>query len=286
MTAYNAVKPITRSAFIKDLGADNLPYVLLAAGLLIGVIMSAYAWLLGRLPRRWGLPITQVLWPRSSALLASLPERAPRWVSVAFYLRRASCSASCSSASSGRWPTTLRSRDRPSGSSASSAAARRLGGMAGSALTHRGGRDRHLQPAARQRRRLLACDGVVTLIVGREQTDIGAGDLADARAGRRRRPRRSGCSKFAATADHHARDRVRARSPAALIEHAAQHGRGGPRTRQRDAITSLLGTGGALMSLIALRRAGHADQPRASLPGPRLRAAVLPVGLGPRPSSF
>ncbi len=29
MTAYNAVKPITRSAFIRDLGADNLPYVLL-----------------------------------------------------------------------------------------------------------------------------------------------------------------------------------------------------------------------------------------------------------------
>ena len=32
MTAYNIVQPGTRSAFITDLGADNLPYGLLAAG--------------------------------------------------------------------------------------------------------------------------------------------------------------------------------------------------------------------------------------------------------------
>ena len=39
MTAYNIVRPITRSKFIADLGADNLPWVQLGAGLLIGVIM-------------------------------------------------------------------------------------------------------------------------------------------------------------------------------------------------------------------------------------------------------
>ena len=33
MTSYNAIKPLTRSQFISKLGADNLPYVLLAAGL-------------------------------------------------------------------------------------------------------------------------------------------------------------------------------------------------------------------------------------------------------------
>ena len=27
MTAYNAIKPLTRSKFISDLGADNMPYV-------------------------------------------------------------------------------------------------------------------------------------------------------------------------------------------------------------------------------------------------------------------
>ena len=59
MTAYNAIKPLTRSKFISSLGADNLPYVLLAAGLIIGILMAGYAWLMARLPRRWGLPITQ-----------------------------------------------------------------------------------------------------------------------------------------------------------------------------------------------------------------------------------
>src|SRR3954469_23420114 len=60
MTAYNVIKPLTRSKFISDLGADNLPYVLLAAGFLIGILMAGYSWLMARLPRRWGLPITQL----------------------------------------------------------------------------------------------------------------------------------------------------------------------------------------------------------------------------------
>ena len=60
MASYNAIKPITRSKFIDSLGADNLPYVQLAAGLLIGIIMVAYSWLMARLPRRWSLPIVQV----------------------------------------------------------------------------------------------------------------------------------------------------------------------------------------------------------------------------------
>ena len=33
MTAYNIIKPLTRSKFISSLGADNLPYVLLGCRL-------------------------------------------------------------------------------------------------------------------------------------------------------------------------------------------------------------------------------------------------------------
>jgi AAA family ATP:ADP antiporter len=59
MTAYNIIKPVTRSKFISDLGADNLPWVQLGAGLLIGVIMHAYARAIGLVPRRWAIPVTQ-----------------------------------------------------------------------------------------------------------------------------------------------------------------------------------------------------------------------------------
>ena len=60
MTAYNIVQPITRSAFIDDLGAENLPYVLLVTGALIGLVMQAYGTVMSRLPQRWALPIVQL----------------------------------------------------------------------------------------------------------------------------------------------------------------------------------------------------------------------------------
>ena len=59
ITAYSAIKPLTRSKFISSLGADNLPYVLLAAGFIIGILMAAYAFMMSKLPRRWGLAIAQ-----------------------------------------------------------------------------------------------------------------------------------------------------------------------------------------------------------------------------------
>ena len=86
MTAYNAVKPITRSAFIRDLGADNLPYVLLASGLIIGVIMTGYAWLMKRLPRQWGLPIIQLIMIVLLVGFWVLFQTGELWVSVAFYV--------------------------------------------------------------------------------------------------------------------------------------------------------------------------------------------------------
>jgi ATP/ADP translocase/CRP-like cAMP-binding protein/HEAT repeat protein len=85
MTAYNMLKPLTRSQFIKSLGADNLPYVLLAAGVLIGFIMALYSKLVGLLPRKWVIPIVQV---GIAGLLAGfwlLFQTGAEWVSVGFY---------------------------------------------------------------------------------------------------------------------------------------------------------------------------------------------------------
>ena len=86
MTAYNVVKPITRSKFISSLGADNLPYVQLAAGLLIGVLMQGYSVLVARLPRRYVAPLT--LTGMSAVLVAFwfLFRAGGDWVSVGFYL--------------------------------------------------------------------------------------------------------------------------------------------------------------------------------------------------------
>ncbi len=85
MTAYNIIKPITRSKFISDWGGDNLPYVPLATGILIGGVMSGYAWLMSRLPRRWALQITQGVIAALLVAFAFLFQTNQQWVSVAFY---------------------------------------------------------------------------------------------------------------------------------------------------------------------------------------------------------
>lgn len=87
MTSYNIVKPITRSEFIASLGADNLPYVQFAAGVLIGFIMQAYTKGMRVVPRRWTIPVTQagmagllvVFW----LLFTTIGQD---WVAVGFYL--------------------------------------------------------------------------------------------------------------------------------------------------------------------------------------------------------
>jgi HEAT repeat protein/CRP-like cAMP-binding protein len=86
MTAYNAIKPLTRSKFISDLGADNIPYVLLASGFVIGILMTGYAWLMAKLPRRWALPLIQT--GMAGVLLSFwfLFGTSATWVSVAFYV--------------------------------------------------------------------------------------------------------------------------------------------------------------------------------------------------------
>jgi len=86
MTAYNAIKPLTRSKFIELLGADNLPYVLLAAGFIIGILMAGYTWLIARLPRRWGLPIIQFGLAGVLLTFWFLFQTNAVWVSVVFFI--------------------------------------------------------------------------------------------------------------------------------------------------------------------------------------------------------
>ena len=86
MAAYNSIKPLTRSKYITELGADNLPYVMLAAGFIIGILMTGYAWLMARLPRRWALPIVQVGMSVFLLLFWFLFKLDASWVSVAFYV--------------------------------------------------------------------------------------------------------------------------------------------------------------------------------------------------------
>ncbi|CAN5670913.1 hypothetical protein BH23ACI1_BH23ACI1_23420 [soil metagenome] len=86
MTVWNTIKPLTRSQFIRDLGADNLPYVLLAAGLVIGILMAGYVWLMARLPRKWGLPIVQAAMGALLVAFWFLFQAGGAWVAVLFYL--------------------------------------------------------------------------------------------------------------------------------------------------------------------------------------------------------
>ncbi len=86
MTAYTIVSPITKSKFISDLGADNLPYVELGAGVLIGVLMHVYSAGFGRLPRRWVIPATQAGEVGLLVLFWFLFRTGAEWVSVAFYI--------------------------------------------------------------------------------------------------------------------------------------------------------------------------------------------------------
>jgi AAA family ATP:ADP antiporter len=87
MAAYCVIKPATRSKFIEDLGPDNLPYVQLVAGILIGFIMAAYSRLIARLPRRWCLAMAQGGIAVILILFWVLFRTDPLWiVSATFYL--------------------------------------------------------------------------------------------------------------------------------------------------------------------------------------------------------
>jgi ATP:ADP antiporter, AAA family len=86
MWAYNVIRPITRSAFIKDLGADNLPWMPLVASFIIAAVMAGYTATISRLPRRWGLPIIQAAMVGALVAFWFLFKTGSTWVAVAFYL--------------------------------------------------------------------------------------------------------------------------------------------------------------------------------------------------------
>ena len=86
MTAYNMIQPLTRSKVIQSLGAVNVPWVILGSGLIIGMLMVGYTKMVGALPRRWALPITQGLMAAAMVGFWFLFRTGAGWVSVAFYV--------------------------------------------------------------------------------------------------------------------------------------------------------------------------------------------------------
>ena len=88
MTAYNIIKPAATSKFIKDLGAENLPWVFLIAGFTLGIILQYYSRLVGKVPRRMVLPGTQVVVIGLLAGFWFLFQTDQAWVSAGFYFLR------------------------------------------------------------------------------------------------------------------------------------------------------------------------------------------------------
>jgi AAA family ATP:ADP antiporter len=86
MTSYNIIQPITRSKFISDLGAENIPYVQAIAGVLIGVIMQGYVKGTALLPSRWVIPVSQAALVAILVAFWALFQTGQEWVSAAFYL--------------------------------------------------------------------------------------------------------------------------------------------------------------------------------------------------------
>jgi AAA family ATP:ADP antiporter len=85
MTAYNNIKPSAASKFIDDLGADNVPYVMLIAGLTMGFILNYYSKGLTKVPKLWVLPGTQLLLIATLVGFWFLFKTGQAWVSAAFF---------------------------------------------------------------------------------------------------------------------------------------------------------------------------------------------------------
>src|SRR4026209_2911560 len=86
MAGYNVVKPATRSQFIDSLGADNIPYVQLVAGLIMGLVIQGYTSAMRLLPRRWVFAATQAVMVGALVVFWTLFKSEQSWVSIAFYL--------------------------------------------------------------------------------------------------------------------------------------------------------------------------------------------------------
>ena len=246
MTAYNIVQPITRSRFITSLGSDNLPYILLVSAFIIGFIMQGYSKLGSLLPGRWIVPVTQGgMVGAAGRRSGSCSQTGQLWVDVALLPVRPDLRAFCSSASSGRWPTSFTTRGRRSGCSDSSAAARPLGGAAGASIAaFMRARDRHRATCV-----LVSADRARPVRAARRH-DHPPRRAASSSTGSRRRAKRKGvggakrcgcCGSRSTCRSSRSTiaidvDRRRAHRPAA--EHG---GRGAKGRGETDAITAVLG---------------------------------------------
>ena len=152
MTAYNILKPITRSQFIASLGADKIPYMPLLAGVAIGVIMQGYSRGAGVLPPKWVIPIAQGVIAGLLVLFWVLFQTGHWMVAAGFYLFGLIMGILLISQF---WTLAneiydARQAKRLFGFIGGGAS---LGGIVGSSiLTFMAGDDRHQRPAARQRR--------------------------------------------------------------------------------------------------------------------------------------
>ncbi|HUE89785.1 MAG TPA: Npt1/Npt2 family nucleotide transporter [Vicinamibacterales bacterium] len=86
LTSYNIIQPITRSKFISDLGAENIPYIQFVSGLIIGALMQGYVKATALLPRRWVIPVSQAAIVVVLVAFWVLFQTGAEWVSAAFYL--------------------------------------------------------------------------------------------------------------------------------------------------------------------------------------------------------
>jgi ATP/ADP translocase len=85
MTAHNIVKWLSRAQFIEDLGADNLPYVLLAAGILVGLVMQGYSRAVGYVPAGWIIPAVQLFMAGFLIVFWVLFRTGQDWTSIGLY---------------------------------------------------------------------------------------------------------------------------------------------------------------------------------------------------------
>ncbi len=58
MAAWNILRPLTKSKLISQVGAEIVPWVLLGAAVLIGLLMHQYTRAIRRLPRGRVIPVT------------------------------------------------------------------------------------------------------------------------------------------------------------------------------------------------------------------------------------
>src|SRR5688572_28449154 len=86
MTADNILKPIAKGKFISSFGADNVPYIQLVAGAIIGVLMLSYSWGAARLPLKAVIPVTLAGLATLVGVFWALFKLQSDWVPAAFFV--------------------------------------------------------------------------------------------------------------------------------------------------------------------------------------------------------